>query len=1074
MKSDMNSTFRQRAILPLMYCVLLVFVMSTAGAGAVEKYKQVAIVVSDKAMLNRIWSAGIDFEGATGKPGGMMEFVGGEHELQALSDAGIHYDVVIDDLAAHYSQGLVSGSMNALGFGYGSMGGFYTFAEVLRQLDSMQLQYPSLITQRDSIGRTVEGRALWAIKISDNPTINEPAEPEVLYTSLHHAREPEGMMTLLYYMWWLLEHYSSNAEASYLVNNRQMWFIPVVNPDGYVYNQTTNPGGGGMHRKNRRNVGSSNLGVDLNRNYGPMYMWNAANGGSSTNANDDTYRGTAPFSEPETQAIDGFMRVHQFKACLNYHTYGNYLIYPWGYLSRENGDSLTFRDWAYDMTFDNHYTNGTDQQTVSYSTRGNSDDYMFGDTTKPKTYAMTPEVGTTGFWPGSSEILPLAALNLTQNKLLSMFAGQHIRLRNYRIQDVGGNGFPDRGETFDLLATVRNRGLASGANVTVSISSNSSSVQFITPSLVFDSLASQRDSLLAFNGYVDANAVTGVPVQVYLQFSDPEGFLKIDTVQIFLGTPTTAFADSASSGILNWSTGQGWGVTSNAHTLPNAFTDSPVGSYSASANNSLTMNNQINLNGYNYAQLKFWSKWAIEPSWDFGTVEITTNNGTTWTTLRSTLSHSGSGRSGSQQPAGTWGYENYTPGLTWVEQDVDLSTYVNKQIKIRFRLAADGGDQRDGFYVDDVRLYAYTINSALLPVAPLLLSPTNGAVNQPLTATLLWHAASGATGYHFQLATDSLFAGVLVNDSTLVDTLRQISSLTNFSRYFWRVRSRNGSGSGPFTASWNFHTLAPLPSAPALVLPANGTVNQPTVTTLLWNTTSFAEIYRVQIATDSLFGFMVLNDSLLVDTTKQTTSLLIDTTFYWRIQAENVSGAGPWSAVWRFTTTAQKTRQYPFMDGWNMVAVPLTVGDMRKATIYPMALSPAFAFIQGSGYTQKDTLANGVGYWMKFGSAGSISLAGTEITRDTIDLVPGWGLIGGISSTVDTGSVVQIPTGILHSAFFYYHGTYTPTDSLRPGEAYWVKSGGNGRLIITSEAKRRKRTSNTIDQPIPPKDAKKQ
>jgi hypothetical protein len=91
--------------------------------------------------------------------------------------------------------------------------------------------------------------------------------------------------------------------------------------------------------------------------------------GSSTDPNDDTYRGPAPFSEPENQAIDLFMRSHNVKTALNYHTSGNLLIFPWGYLSQENGDSLIYRDWAYDCTAINHYNMGTDLQTVQYSTR---------------------------------------------------------------------------------------------------------------------------------------------------------------------------------------------------------------------------------------------------------------------------------------------------------------------------------------------------------------------------------------------------------------------------------------------------------------------------------------------------------------------------------------------------------------------------------------------------------------------------------------------------------------------------------------------------------------------------------
>lgn len=951
-------------------CVVpLVVLFSAPAFAAAGKQMQIRIDVPDRETLNRVWSSGIDFEGTSGKPGGMMDFFAGERELRGLSAMGIRYEVLIDDVAAYYARGLAAGPVNALGFGYGSMGGYYTYAEVLRQLDTMRLQYPSLISQRDSIGRTAEGRALWTVKISDNPAINEPEEPEVLYTALHHAREPEGMMTLLYYMWWLLENYSSNPEASYLVNNRQMWFIPVVNPDGYVYNQTTYPGGGGMWRKNR-SLNSGSYGVDLNRNYGPSVMWNAPNGGSSTYPPDDTYRGPSAFSEYEIHAIDLFMRAHQFKTCLNYHTYGNYLVYPWGYLSQESGDSLTYREWAYEMTFDNHFTSGTDQQTVAYSTRGGSDDYMFGDTTKPVTYSVTPEVGITGFWPSTGEILPLATQNLRQNILFSRVAGQYTALRSYRIQDAGGNGFPDRGESFDILATVRNRGLGSAMNLTVTITSGSTSVQFAAYTITLGTLTARHDTLLRFSGSVNPAAVTGIPVQAYFSFFDPEGFQRVDTIQFFLGTPTLLFADSASGGTTNWTTGQGWGVTSNAHTPPQAFTDSPAGNYLADADNSLALNSQINLTGYNYAQLLFWTKWAIEPTWDFATVELSTNNGSTWAALRTGLSHSGSGRSGSRQPTGTWGYESYTPGLTWMEQGADLSAYINRQVKIRFRLAADGGEQRDGFSVDDVRVYGYTINSTPVPAAPVLLSPVDGAANQSTSLVFVWRA----------------------------------------------------------------------------VLPA--------------------ERYRIQISSDSLFPYCVVDDSTVTDTVRLITSLPSGTMLWWRVGAENVAGMGSWSAVRRFTTAAGLSRRYAMVSGWNMLSVPLAASDMRKATLYPSATSPAYAFDPGQGYVLRDTLDNGSGYWVKFDSAQLVLITGFSIPCDTIDLEPGWGLIGGISDAVDTAAVVQDPPGILCSAYYGFNGAYVPADSLMPGASYWVKATGPGHLILTTPAGRAQKSAAASGRPI--------
>jgi hypothetical protein len=90
----------------------------------------------------------------------------------------------------------------------------------------------------------------------------------------------------------------------------------VINPDGYVYNETIAPNGGGMHRKNRRDTGcgdGTQRGIDLNRNYG--YEWGADNSGSSPNPCSSTFRGDSAFSEPETQAVRDFILATNFQMC---------------------------------------------------------------------------------------------------------------------------------------------------------------------------------------------------------------------------------------------------------------------------------------------------------------------------------------------------------------------------------------------------------------------------------------------------------------------------------------------------------------------------------------------------------------------------------------------------------------------------------------------------------------------------------------------------------------------------------------------------------------------------------------
>ena len=117
---------------------------------------------------------------------------------------------------------------------------------MLEQLDLMHQLYPNLISSRDDVRdnnltnnphphQTFEGRFLQFVKISDNPNVNEQ-EPQILYTAIHHAREPASLQQLIFYMWYLLENYEDSQEIRDIVNNTELYFIPCVNPDGYIFN----------------------------------------------------------------------------------------------------------------------------------------------------------------------------------------------------------------------------------------------------------------------------------------------------------------------------------------------------------------------------------------------------------------------------------------------------------------------------------------------------------------------------------------------------------------------------------------------------------------------------------------------------------------------------------------------------------------------------------------------------------------------------------------------------------------------------------------------------------------------
>ncbi len=396
----------------------------------VEIYSKVKILFHSQSDIERLASMGLALEPVgyekAPKEGFYLTAYLNSRELKQLKKSRFTFEMLVKDVVAEYQsrpslskedKRQIEATSMVLGFGLGSMGGHYTFDEVVTELDTMVSQYPNIITAKQTIGTSHENRDIWMVKISDNPDIDED-EPEVLYTALHHAREPQSMMTVMYFMNYLLENYGTDPEVTYLVDNRELYFVPVVNPDGYVFNEIMEPTGGYMWRKNRRDNGDGSYGVDLNRNYG--YEWGCDDVGSSPfPSHFELYRGPAPFSEPETQAVRDFCKNHNISFALNYHSYGDLLIYPWGYADLQTPDSDIYMQYAADMTRNNGYDFGNVFETLRGLANGNSDDWMYGEQTeKNKIYAMTPEVGTWfdgGFWPSENSIITIAEDNIYSN-----------------------------------------------------------------------------------------------------------------------------------------------------------------------------------------------------------------------------------------------------------------------------------------------------------------------------------------------------------------------------------------------------------------------------------------------------------------------------------------------------------------------------------------------------------------------------------------------------------------------------------------------------------------------------------
>jgi len=338
-----------------------------------------------------------------------------------------------------------------------------------------------------------------------------------------------------------------------------------------------------------------------------------------------------------------------------------------------------------------------------------------------------------------------------------------------------------------------------------------------------------------------------------------------------------------------------------------------------------------------------------------------------------------------------------------------------------------------------------------VPAAPVPVSPTNGQTDVITSPTLRWRSSPAAAVYHLQLTLDSAFAAVILNDSAVADTFREVGPLDYMTRYYWRVSANNNSGSSPYSSRSDFSTIqmpGP-PAAPVLIHPFSGAVNQPTLINLIWHKSIGAETYNFQISTDSAFTIPSVDDSLIADTSAQAGPLMDNAPYYWRVRPRNASGYGPYSVISAFQTGPSSVF-YHANRSWNMVSVPLTVSSGLKDSLFPTSVSKAFEYLPQGGYAPRDTLIPGKGYWLKFIDSQIVAVAGSARSADTIQIIAGWNMIGSISQPVQVDSIVQIPPGIIASSFFGYDLSYAVANVIEPARAYWVKANIPGKLILRS------------------------
>jgi carboxypeptidase T len=244
-------------------------------------------------------------------------------------------------------------------------------------LEQAQAAHPEIVSLTE-IGQSLEGRAIAAAKISDHPTLDEPAEPALLFMGLHHAREHLTVEMALEVVRLFTESYGLDPALTNLVNQREIWVVPMMNPDGGEYDIAS--GSYRYWRKNRRANGDGSIGVDLNRNYG--YGWGGE--GSSAWPGSDIYSGAEAFSEPETAAIRDFALAHgHLTAAISFHSYGEQILYPFGHTvggippEMAETDRDAFVELADRMAETNGYRPG--QACDLYSVSGDTCDWLYAE-----------------------------------------------------------------------------------------------------------------------------------------------------------------------------------------------------------------------------------------------------------------------------------------------------------------------------------------------------------------------------------------------------------------------------------------------------------------------------------------------------------------------------------------------------------------------------------------------------------------------------------------------------------------------------------------------------------------------
>ena len=649
-------------------------------------YQQISVDKSDLANQFSRFSS-FDPHTVVGWEGRIYTVLSRE-DVQRAIELGLELRVEIDDLSEHYqnrahaelvemeksSVRIALSEEDPQYFRIGSAGGAYTLEEADAILDSMAILFPDLVTSRE-IGKSVEGRPLRLISVSAPD--QEVEQIPILYTGLHHAREPVSATVLVYTMWSLLEGYGVDSSITNLLTSRRLDFVPVVNPDGYQKNLVSFPQGGGLWRKN---VGADGNGVDLNRNYGPEENWMSPNDGDNLHPSSLNYRGPTPFSEPETAAMRDLMASEDYAVILHHHAFGELLLMD----HRSHRSDSVSDDWriysARELSKSRGLGFGLSEVAIGYRASGSATRWT-AMSPELRGYAWTPETGNMidGFWPLPSRYLQLARETHQVNLSAARSAGAEIVLQGYELQ-------PDRSVQIKCV----NSGIQQVSDST-RVTLGGKATWTLPPLRPAESIEFTVQGELAEEIHRVARSI--IPVSI-----ETSGVRVEHDLFLFGGIRSEIFADDFESGLASWDQDL-WGVES-VDGVGRVLADSPYEQTRFNPfGNRMILRRELDLRGFHAAEIAFDLRGVIDGRNYALSVEVR-DESDEWNPLSTELFQSDNSRLDGGDKTVLRGEHD-----VWTRFRLSLDEHVGKVVDLSLRVQTHGESSVDvspGVLIDNL------------------------------------------------------------------------------------------------------------------------------------------------------------------------------------------------------------------------------------------------------------------------------------------------------------------------------------------------------------------------------------